>query len=123
MHSPMKTQQSSCKTRQSAGYQRQAECRSRRGSGLVVKLSALRKRIDRLDRQLLRLLSQRAQLAFKVGSVKQQYDLPVFDRKRENLVIKQVVSANKGPLQDAAVKKVFREILRQVRRFEESNHH
>lgn len=102
--SPMKPKQLSSKTSQAA------------------QLSALRKRIDRLDRQLLRSLSHRADLALKVGSVKKEYDLPIFDRKREDVVIKKAVSGNDGPLKGAAIEKIFREILRQVRQCEESAH-
>jgi len=84
-------------------------------------LAQLRKRIDRLDSQLLRLLNDRARLALKVGGVKKQNGLPVFDRKREASLIKRLISENAGPLETSAVEKVFREILLQVRRFEMSS--
>ena len=83
-----------------------------------IGLPALRQRIDRIDRQLLRLLARRAALAQRVGRIKQQQGLPVFDGKRETAVLRQAVRANPGPLSRASVRQIFREILRQSRQVE-----
>jgi chorismate mutase/prephenate dehydratase len=83
-----------------------------------VSLPSLRKRIDRLDRQLLRLLSERAALALRVGQLKRRDYLPLFDRRRETAVMRQVMRANRGPLSRASLQKIFREILRQNRSLE-----
>jgi len=81
-----------------------------------MSLPALRRRIDQVDRKLLRLLNQRAKLALRVGRVKVQRQLPVIDRRREQAVLRQVSTANGGPLSRAAIQAVFREVLRQNRR-------
>jgi len=83
-----------------------------------INLPALRQRIDRIDPQLLRLLARRAALAQRVGRIKQQQGLSVFDGQRETAVLRQVVRANPGPLSRAAIRKIFCEILRQSRQVE-----
>jgi len=83
-------------------------------------LPALRWQIDRIDLRLLRVLNQRAALALRVGRLKQQRGLPVFDGRREEAVLRQVAGANRGPLPAQAVRAIYREILRQIRRLEQS---
>ncbi len=83
-------------------------------------LSQLRKRIDQLDRRLLALLNQRAHLALRVGLLKRRQDRQLFDPKRERDILRQVAHANAGPLSTHAVRAIYREILRQIRRLEQS---
>jgi len=82
-------------------------------------LPSLRKQIDRLDRQLLRLLNQRAALALRVGRAKREDQLPVFDPVREQRILRLMVRTNRGPLSPGAIRTVFQEILRQSRRLEQ----
>ena len=81
-------------------------------------LQALRKHIDRLDGQLLRLLNQRASLAVRAGRLKKRQGRRLFDPKRELTVLRQMTHANHGPLSAQAVRAIYREILRQIRRLE-----
>ena len=80
----------------------------------------LRKHIDRLDHQLLGLLNKRADLAVRVGLLKKRQGRRLFDPKREQAILRQVTSANHGPLSTRAVRAIYREILRQIRRLEQS---
>lgn len=75
-----------------------------------------RKEIDDIDAELLRLLNMRARLALKVGALKQALDLPVSDPERERLVLQRLGELNDGPLDERAVGKVFRRIIRESRR-------
>ena len=84
------------------------------------KLSAVRRRIDHLDLQLLRLLSQRARLALVIGRLKKRKKWPVFDPRRETFVLGHVQRANRGPLSGAAVRHIFQAILSECRRRERS---
>ena len=84
------------------------------------KLSAVRRRIDHLDLQLLRLLSQRARLALAIGRLKKRKKWPVFDPKREAFVLGHVRRVNRGPLSEAAVRHIFQAILSECRRRERS---
>ncbi len=83
-------------------------------------LQQLRKRIDRVDRRLLRLLNQRASLALRVGRLKKRHGRSLFDPRRERVILRQLTSANPGPLPAQAVRAIYREILRQVRRLKQS---
>ena len=92
---------------------------SRRAGG--SKLSSVRKRIDRLDLQLLRLLNQRVRLALEIGRIKKRRKWPVFDARREAYVLSQVAAASRGPLSARAVHHIFQAILSECRRRERSS--
>ena len=80
------------------------------------KLSAVRRRIDRLDEELLRVLNERAKLALLIGRIKKRRKWPVFDDAREAFVLRHVDSANRGPLSARAVQHIFQAILCECRR-------
>ena len=84
------------------------------------KLTAVRREIDRVDEKMLRLVSKRARLALKIGRIKKRKKWPVYDPKREAFVLRGVEQANRGPLSDTAVRKIFQTILNQCRRRERS---
>ena len=75
-----------------------------------------RKEIDDIDAELLRLLNMRARLALKVGALKQAADLPCCDPERERNVLERLHDMNDGPLDQRAVGKLFRRIIRESRR-------
>ena len=75
-----------------------------------------RKEIDDIDAELLRLLNMRARLALKVGAIKQAAHLPYCDPERERSVLQRLLDMNDGPLDERAVGKVFRRIIRESRR-------
>lgn len=79
------------------------------------RLKLLRQQIDRVDLQLLRLLSRRAALAVRIGRLKRTRGLRVFDGRREGEILQRLVQANRGPLPKAAVRRIFHEIVRQHR--------
>lgn len=83
-------------------------------------LEQLRRHIDRLDVQVLRLLNRRAEVGLRVGRVKKRAGLRLFDPKREQAILKRLAELNSGPLSATAVRAVYREILRQVRNLERS---
>ncbi len=84
------------------------------------KLSTVRRRIDRLDAQLLRLVNQRARLALEIGRIKRRRKWPVFDATREAFVLRHILTANRGPLSARAVQHIFHAILCECRRRERS---
>ena len=79
-------------------------------------LAAVRRQIDRLDLQLLRLLNQRAALALEIGRIKRHKKWPAFDGAREAYVLRHVARENRGPLSGRAVQHVFQAVLTQCRR-------
>lgn len=71
-------------------------------------LAKLRAEIDRLDREILERLSQRAQCAKRIGEVKRG---PLYRPEREAQVLRNIADENPGPLSNEAVQRVFREIM------------
>ena len=85
-----------------------------------MNLQGLRNQIDRLDSQLLRLLNRRASLALRVGTLKKRQGRRRFDPQREQEILDRLMWINPGPLAAPAVRLIYREILRQIRRLEQS---
>jgi chorismate mutase len=77
-----------------------------------------RAEIDAVDAELLRLLNARAALAIRVGETKRSAGLSVADGAREGEVVERSRRANAGPLDSAAVARLFRRIIRESRRAE-----
>src|SRR5262245_25588287 len=74
-------------------------------------LKHLRSSIDKLDLQILRLLNERAGLAAEIGKVKTDHGAEVFSPAREEEVYQNVLEHNKGPLDAATVRAVYRELM------------
>lgn len=81
-------------------------------------MSEWRKRIDEIDQQVLKLLSERAQCAVEIGRYKKQEGLPAWAPEREAEILRNVVRANAGPLDDAAVRRLFERIIDEARSLE-----
>jgi chorismate mutase/prephenate dehydratase len=74
-------------------------------------LAALRNRIDAIDQELVRLLAERARLAQDIGKTKAAVRSAVFVPHREQDVFRRITEANPGPLPDAALRAIWREIM------------
>ena len=85
---------------------------------VLARVEALRKRIDDLDEQLVALLSARAACALQVGREKKQLGLEIYQPSRETEVLTHVQRVNPGPLDDAAIKRLFERIIDEARRLE-----
>ena len=84
-------------------------------------LRHLRRRIDALDAQLLRLLTRRAALALRVGRIKKREGWQLVDPAREREILQRMAEATQGPLTPKAVRAMYRTILTQIRRLEETH--
>ncbi|MEE9211308.1 MAG: prephenate dehydratase [Phycisphaeraceae bacterium] len=76
-----------------------------------TRLDPLRKQIDKLDRQIVELLNQRAKVVVEIGNIKRSDDLPIYAPEREQQVLEQVRGYNKGPLRDQTVEAIWREMM------------
>ena len=74
-------------------------------------LKSIRANIDKLDLQILKLVNERASLASEIGRIKNDQGAEVFNPAREEEVLKSVLDASKGPLDEATIRAVFREIM------------
>ena len=76
-------------------------------------LEAVRERIDSIDQELMRLINQRAECAQDVARIKREHDTEAtfYRPEREAQVLRSVMDANKGPLSDEEMARLFREIM------------
>ncbi len=84
----------------------------------MKEMERLRKRIDRLDKLIVRLLNRRAKFADEIGKIKDKLGLDVYSPEREKQVYENVSRENPGPLTDEAVKRVYERIIDESRRLE-----
>ncbi len=82
------------------------------------KLSSFREKIDRLDRDILLALNERAQVAKEVGVIKGTS--PKYRPEREAQIFRRLSQINLGPLEEEAVKKIFVEIISACRAMEDA---
>jgi chorismate mutase/prephenate dehydratase len=85
---------------------------------MTDKLKPLRVQIDEIDAQILELLARRGRVAQEVGHVKAETNAPVFRPEREAQVLRGVAERNPGPLKNADVQTIFREIMSACRALE-----
>ncbi len=84
----------------------------------MSRLDELRRRIDEIDEQLVRLLNARASCALEIGREKKAAGLELYQPTRETEVLDHVQRVNAGPLDDGAVKRLFERIIDEARRLE-----
>src|SRR5579862_7318916 len=74
-------------------------------------LEAQRAQIDGIDRDLIALLSKRAECARRIGAAKALKGGAVFVPHREQEVFKRIAALNPGPLPDQALRAIWREVM------------
>ncbi|MDY0041673.1 MAG: prephenate dehydratase [Desulforhabdus sp.] len=79
--------------------------------GMEDDLKQLRGAIDQVDLDLLKLFNRRMELAQQVGRVKASNGLELFVPGREELIIQRLLEANSGPLNEASLRAIYREIF------------
>lgn len=79
------------------------------------RLRHLREAIDAIDLQLVERLNERARLVAEIGRIKRDAGAPIFQPGREAEVVRRVVKASQGPLPDAALEAIYREIMSAAR--------
>jgi chorismate mutase len=91
-------------------------------AGVEAQLKEFRKRIDRLDEELVRLLNARASCANEIGRLKDQVGIETYQPSRELEVLKHVRTVNSGPLDGSAITRLFERIIDESRRLERLAH-
>jgi 3-deoxy-7-phosphoheptulonate synthase / chorismate mutase len=75
-------------------------------------LKKLRQEIESVTFDLLALLSQRGEIATRIGELKARQGLAIFDPVRESELLDRLLGANKGPFSDANLAHLFKEIFK-----------
>ena len=84
-------------------------------------LDELRRRIDALDEKLVELLNERASCAMRIGDIKHQLGMEIYQPEREAEVlghVRALGAALGGPLGGDALTRVFERIIDEARRLE-----
>ena len=85
----------------------------------TVELRRLRQRIDALDRRIVALLNERAELAREAGAAKAADGRrAIRDGEREREVLLRVTMANQGPLPQADLLALYRRLMVATRALE-----
>lgn len=74
-------------------------------------LKSLRRAIDSIDSKILKLLNERAEITLKIGRIKSRSNQSVYAPNRESEVYKKLAENNKGPLSNAAIQAIYREVM------------
>ena len=81
-------------------------------------LDGWRKRIDEIDQQLVKLLNERSRCAVEIGHIKRKRNLPAWQPEREAEILRNVVKSNQGPLDNAAIRRLFERLIDEARALE-----
>lgn len=84
-------------------------------------IDGLRQEIDRIDHEILRLLSARASVVLDVGDRKREKGLAVYDPVREQALLERLSQEGQHPLDAPTVMCVFEAIVGQCRRLEQEH--
>ncbi len=74
-------------------------------------LAQTRARIDALDLKLLELINERSSLSLEVGRIKAGGHATIFKPQREEEILRRLSAHNQGPLSEAALRCIWREIF------------
>ena len=83
-----------------------------------MEISDLRKKIDSIDGELVKMINERAACALEIGKMKSKGEKSIFAPEREKQVLAGVLKNNRGPLSDNSMGAVFREIISACRAIE-----
>jgi chorismate mutase len=80
-----------------------------------MNISDWRQRMDEIDKKLVELLNERSQCALEIGRLKQAAGMPIYQPARENEVLSNAAGNNRGPLTNAAIRRLFERIIDEAR--------
>ena len=80
-----------------------------------MNISDWRQRMDEIDKKLVELLNERSKCALEVGRLKQAAGMPIYQPARENEVLSNAARNNRGPLTNAAIRRLFERIIDEAR--------
>jgi len=84
-------------------------------------IDEIRQNINHLDNELLQIFNRRAALALKIGEIKKELNLPIYDPRREKLIFERMKKLNEGPLDDAAITRLFERVIDESRSLERTH--
>lgn len=73
----------------------------------MIEINLLRNEINKIDRKLLELFKQRMEISKKMGKVKKENSIPIFDPEREREIIN-IYTENEKILNKKYIEKFFK---------------
>lgn len=87
-------------------------------TGTGGRIEELRRRVDEVDRDLVRALNERARIVQEIAAIKAGAGKPLFDPRREEEILQKVAGHNEGPIYDTSMREIFEIILHRIRDLE-----
>ena len=82
------------------------------------RIEELRSRVDEVDRELIRILNERARIVQEIVGIKAHAGKQLFDPRREEEILRRVAEVNEGPIYDSSMREIFELILHRIRDLE-----
>jgi chorismate mutase len=82
------------------------------------RVEELRRRVNEVDDQLVRILNERARIVQELGKYKQESGVALFDPRREEEILRRVAKINEGPIYDTSMRDIFELIMHRIRDLE-----
>src|SRR5688500_3517779 len=70
-----------------------------------------RKAIDKLDTEIVRLLSERTRHVLEIGAIKLKAGEEIYAPHRELAVLQRISKLNPGPMTDDSLRAIYREVM------------
>ena len=87
----------------------------------MERILSLRRKIDKIDEQILRFLKERVEVCRSIGKTKREHGIPIRDYEREDELYANIMRrASELGLNPREVKAVYREIVAMSMRVQES---
>ena len=87
----------------------------------TMDIAEWRLKIDELDRQLVRLINERAHCADEIGKLKRNSSLPIYEPDRERIIFDNIQRENRGPLTEVQLRQIYErlvDVMRQIQKDE-----
>ena len=70
-------------------------------------LGNLRKKVNRIDRRLMKYLTRRFDIVQMIGEIKGQSGIPIVDKEREGQIVKKIKNLNTDVTTKSAIIKIY----------------
>ena len=74
-------------------------------------LNELRRKIQKIDYDIVSLLNQRIESVHQIGQIKTELNLPIIDKEREKLVLSHVMNTSHNPIHSDSIQKIYQYII------------
>jgi len=86
--------------------------------GTPERVEELRRRVNEVDGELVRILNERARIVQELGAYKRETGVALFDPRREEEILRRVAEINEGPIYDTSMRDIFELIMHRIRDLE-----